>query len=159
MAAGSGSYARGKDRTNTVEAKAMGNEAVRYLLDPAFVAEGRTLAIITLNADQQRLVENLLDQVRRERPELEVHFSEERTEPVVVKNLETVQGDERDIMLLGIGFGPTEPAGATMSMAFGALNSQGGWRRLNVAITLTNRSTRTHFTNRTMTNGSQALLR
>ncbi len=130
-----GVYARGKDRTNAIEAKALVNEAVRRLLDPDFVAAGKTLGIITLNADQQRLVENLLDQIRRERPELESHFAEERSEPVVVKNLETVQGDERDVMLLGIGFGPTEPGGTTMSMSFGALNGQGGWRRLNVAIT------------------------
>ena len=66
---------------------------------------------------------------------IESHFAEERSEPVVVKNLETVQGDERDVMLLGIGFGTDEPGGTTMSMSFGALNGQGGWRRLNVAIT------------------------
>jgi very-short-patch-repair endonuclease len=130
-----GVYARGKDRTNTIEAKALVDEAVRRLTDPAFVAAGRTLGIITLNADQQKLVEDLLDKARRERPEIEPHFAEDRTEPVVVKNLETVQGDERDIILLGIGFGPTEPGAKTMSMSFGALNGQGGWRRLNVAVT------------------------
>jgi len=54
---------------------------------------------------------------------------------VVVKNLETVQGDERDLIMLGIGFGPTEPGANTMSMNFGPLNKDGGWRRLNVAVT------------------------
>ena len=53
----------------------------------------------------------------------------------MVKNLETVQGDERDIILLGVGYGPTEPGAPTMSMNFGPLNRQGGWRRLNVALT------------------------
>lgn len=130
-----GVYARGKGRTNPIEAQAMVDEAVRRLTDPAFIAAGHTLGIITLNADQQRLVEDLLDKARRQRPEIEAHFAEDRTEPVVVKNLETVQGDERDLIMLGIGFGPTEPGGKAMSMSFGALNSQGGWRRLNVAVT------------------------
>lgn len=130
-----GVYARGEGRTNPIEAQAMVDEAVRRLTDPAFVAAGHTLGIITLNADQQRLVEDLLDKARRRRPEIEAHFAEDRTEPVVVKNLETVQGDERDLIMLGIGFGPTEPGGKAMSMSFGALNSQGGWRRLNVAVT------------------------
>jgi hypothetical protein len=130
-----GLYARGKGRVNPIEAQALVDEAVRRLTDPAFIAAGRTLGIITLNADQQRLVEDLLDKARRQHPEIEPHFGEDRTEPVVVKNLETVQGDERDLIMLGIGFGPTEPGAKSMSMSFGALNSQGGWRRLNVAIT------------------------
>lgn len=56
-------------------------------------------------------------------------------EPLIVKNLETIQGDERDVVLIGIGYGPTEPCANTMSMNFGPLNREGGWRRLNVAIT------------------------
>jgi very-short-patch-repair endonuclease len=130
-----GLYARGKGRTNQIEAQAMVDEAVRRLTDPAFVAARHTLGIITLNADQQKLVEDLLDKARREHPEIEPHFGDDCTEPVVVKNLETVQGDERDLIMLGIGFGPTEPTATTMSMSFGALNAQGGWRRLNVAVT------------------------
>lgn len=130
-----GVWARGSSRTNAIEAKAIVDEAVKRLTDPTFIAEGRSLGIITLNADQQRLIEDLLDKARRDRPEIEVHFSDERTEPVVVKNLETVQGDERDLIILGIGFGPTEPGAKTMSMSLGALNGQGGWRRLNVAVT------------------------
>lgn len=130
-----GVYARGKGRTNQVEAQAMVDEAVRRLIDPAFGGAGKTLAIITLNADQQKLVEDLLDKARQRNPQIEPYFNDALAEPVVVKNLETVQGDERDLILLGIGFGPTEVGAQTMSMAFGALNSQGGWRRLNVAVT------------------------
>lgn len=130
-----GVYARGKGRINQIEAQAMVDEAVRRLIDPAFGGAGKTLAIITLNADQQKLVEDLLDKARQRNPQIEPHFADALAEPVVVKNLETVQGDERDLILLGIGFGPTEPGARTMSMAFGALNNQGGWRRLNVAVT------------------------
>jgi very-short-patch-repair endonuclease len=130
-----GVYAKGRGRTNQAEAEAMVAEAVRRLTDPAFTGAGRSLAIVTLNSDQQKLVEDLLDQARQRHPEIEPYFLEDMTEPVVVKNLETVQGDERDLIMLGVGFGPTEPGSNSMSMSFGPLNRDGGWRRLNVAIT------------------------
>ncbi len=66
-------------------------------------------------------------------PRLEWFFSEDREEPVIVKNLENIQGDERDVMLFSITFGPTVTG--TKSMNFGALNSEGGEKRLNVAVT------------------------
>jgi very-short-patch-repair endonuclease len=126
-------------RTNPIEAKAIVEEAVRRLLDPAFVDEKNqplSLGIITMNAEQMRLVEDLLDKARHSFPEIEPHFDvESRLEPVCIRNLETVQGDERDLILLGVNFGPTEPEGRTMSMFFGKLNATGGWRRLNVATT------------------------
>lgn len=130
-----GVYAKAKTRTNQAEAEAMVGEAVRRLTDPAFGGAGKSLAIVTLNAEQQKLVEDLLDRERQKHPALEPFFSDERREPVVVKNLETVQGDERDLILLGIGYGPDIAGAPTMSMNFGPLNRSGGWRRLNVAIT------------------------
>jgi len=134
-----GVYARGAGRTNPIEAQAIVNEAVARLCDPGFInekGEPLSLGIITMNAEQMKLVEDLLDQARRTHPEIEPHFDAENfLEPVCVRNLETVQGDERDLILLGIGFGPTEPGGKTMSMDFGKLNRDGGWRRLNVAVT------------------------
>ena len=133
-----GAWSRGKSRTNQIEAEAIVAEVVSRLSDPGFVdEEGRslTLAVITLNAEQQKLVEDLLDRARRGRPELERFFAEDAAEPVIVKNLETVQGDERDLVLLGIGYGPETPGAPVMAMSFGPLNRGGGWRRLNVAIT------------------------
>ena len=133
-----GAWARGKARTNQIEAEAIVAEVLARLTDPAFVDEaGRPLsiAVITLNAEQQKLIEDLLDRARRGRPQLEPFFAEDAAEPVVVKNLETVQGDERDLVLLGIGYGPETPGASVMAMNFGPLNRQGGWRRLNVAIT------------------------
>ena len=110
-------------------------EVVGRLTDPEFIASRQSLGIITLNAEQQKLVEDLLDQARREHQEIEPFFKSELTEPVVVKNLETMRGDERDLIIPGIGFGPTEPGAPVMSMNFGPLNREGGWRRLNVAVT------------------------
>ena len=134
----SGAWSRGKSRTNQAEAEAIVAEVVARLADPGFVDEaGRrlTLGVITLNAEQQKLIEDLLDRARRARPELEPYFADDAAEPVVVKNLETVQGDERDVILLGIGYGPETPDAPVMAMNFGPLNRGGGWRRLNVAIT------------------------
>lgn len=85
---------------------------------------------------QQQLVENLLDEERRKFPEIETHFGDETPvegEPVFVKNLENVQGDERDVIFFSICYGPDEAG--KVSMNFGPLNRDGGERRLNVAIT------------------------
>jgi very-short-patch-repair endonuclease len=131
-----GVYAQGKGgRRNQLEAKAIVAEVVKRLTDPEFIVSGQSIGIITLNAEQQQLVDDLLDQARREHREIEPFFKDDLTEPVVVKNLETMQGDERDLIILGIGFGPTEPGANVMSMNFGPLNREGGWRRLNVAVT------------------------
>ena len=135
-----GVYAKGKARTNAIEAKAVVAEVVRRLRDPQL--KRLSIGVVTLNSEQQRLVEDLLDQERRADPRLEDFFGaatgtgeRERHEPVFVKNLETVQGDQRDVILLSVGYGPTEPGARTMSMNFGPLNREGGERRLNVAIT------------------------
>jgi very-short-patch-repair endonuclease len=134
-----GVYAKGKGRYNQAEAEAIVSETVKRLTDPAFIAAGHSIGIITLNADQQKLISDLLDAARQQHPQIEPFFQDTQTEPVVVKNLETVQGDERDLIMLGIGYGPTEPGAPVMSMNFGPLNKDGGWRRLNVAITRSRR--------------------
>ena len=134
-----GVYAKGKGRCNQVEAEAIVQETVKRLTDPAFIAAGYSIGIITLNSDQQKLINDLMDAARQQYPQIEPFFQDSQTEPVVVKNLETVQGDERDLIMLGIGYGPTEPGAPVMSMNFGPLNKDGGWRRLNVAITRSRR--------------------
>ncbi|RZI68013.1 MAG: DNA helicase, partial [Pseudomonas sp.] len=134
-----GVYAKGKGRYNQAEAQAIVDETVKRLTDPGFVAAGYSIGIITLNSDQQKLINDLLDAARKQYPQIEPFFQDTQTEPVVVKNLETVQGDERDLIMLGIGYGPTEPGAPVMSMNFGPLNKDGGWRRLNVAITRSRR--------------------
>lgn len=128
-----GIYAKGKGRTNPVEGQTVVGAAVAHLLDP--MRRDMSLGIVTLNAEQQRLIEDLLDGERRRRPELEAFFRADAHEPVFVKNLETVQGDQRDVILISVCYGPTDPGAATMSMNFGPLNRKGGERRLNVAIT------------------------
>ena len=130
-----GVYERGSsNRVNRPEARAVVTEIVRRLKEPAFAAERRSLGIVTFNADQQRLIENLLDAERRAHPELESFFDKEaRHEPVFVKNLENVQGDERDVIVFSVAVGPD--AAGRVSTTVSSLNKQGGHRRLNVAIT------------------------
>ena len=129
-----GAYQKGKGRTNPEEAKSVVAEIVQRLLDPA--RRHQTIGVVTMNAEQQRLVRNLLDDERRRAPELESAFRDSAGEEVeMVYNLETVQGHERDVIMLSVGYGPTVAGDRTMSMNFGPLNRVGGERRLNVAVT------------------------
>lgn len=128
-----GTYVTGK-RINLEEARWIADEVAARLRDPVFVASGRTIGVITMNTDQQTLIENLLDERRKQTPAIERFWNDDLPEPVVVHNLESAQGDERDVVFLSFGFGPTIAGGATMSMSMGALNKSGAQRRLNVAI-------------------------
>lgn len=108
-------------------------DLVQRLRSPGFREAGTTVGVVTFNSEQQSLIEDLLDEERRRDPALEAFFSDAQLEPVFVKNLESVQGDERDIMYFSITYGP-DISGA-VSMNFGPLNRDGGERRLNVAVT------------------------
>jgi len=131
-----GVYAKGKSKTNTIEAQAVVDEVVKRL---ERMLEGEpilSIGIVTINSQQQRLVEDKMDEARRKNHNLEKFFNaSDHYDPVFVKNLESVQGDERDIIVLSLTYGPTELSGKTMSMNFGPLNKDGGERRLNVAVT------------------------
>lgn len=130
-----GTYARGQGRTNAVEAKAIVAMIKSRLVSWLQVPENDrlTLGVITFNGEQQALIQDLLDEVRRADPRLEWYFADKREEPLIVKNLENIQGDERDVMLFSITFGPDIAGKITMN--FGAVNSDGGEKRLNVAVT------------------------
>lgn len=130
-----GIYLRGKGRTNPDEAKAIVTYACGRLIDWLKLEEDKrpTLGVITFNSPQQTLIQDLFDQRLKDNPALEWFFSDDREEPLIVKNIENIQGDERDIMLFSITFGPD--AAGKLPMNFGALNSDGGEKRLNVAVT------------------------
>lgn len=128
-----GNYEKGGTRTNKAEAKALVANIVERLKTPGFRASKLTIGVVTFNTEQQKLIEDLLDEERRKDPDLESYFAESELEPLFVKNLESVQGDERDIMYFSITFGP-DMAGH-VSMNLGPMNRTGGERRLNVAIT------------------------
>ncbi|MBT7301791.1 MAG: DUF4011 domain-containing protein, partial [Victivallales bacterium] len=126
-----GFYDTGQSRTNQAEAEAVVAEVVARLADPT--QRSHSLGVVTFSMAQQLLIDDLLERARAEQPEIEPYFSDRVQEPVFVKNLETVQGDERDVILFSICYGPNRDG--KVSMNFGPLNSKGGERRLNVAVT------------------------
>lgn len=128
-----GTYEKGGARINKPEAKAVVADIVARLKSPGFRESRLTIGVVTFNTEQKNLIEDLLDEERRRDPAIEPYFDEVELEPLFVKNLESVQGDERDIMYFSITYGPNL-AGA-VSMNFGPMNRTGGERRLNVAIT------------------------
>ena len=130
-----GVFGRGKSRTNRVEADAIVAFLIERMTAQLDVPEDerKTIGVITFNRQQQELILDLLDDARRRDPRLEWFFDEDRVEPTIVKNLENIQGDERDVMALSIAFGPDDAGRVTMN--FGALNPEGGEKRLNVAVT------------------------
>ncbi len=128
-----GVYERGGKRVNRAEADAIVAEITARLSSQDPAVRGASIGVITMNAEQQRLIEDLLDEARRAHDELETYFDTEMDEPIIVRNLESIQGEERDVILLSVGYGPD--ADGRMPMNFGPLNRLGGERRLNVAVT------------------------
>jgi very-short-patch-repair endonuclease len=126
-----GVYDKGKTRTNRVEAEEVVREIRSRLTDPA--RSRRSIGVVTFSQAQQNLIEDLLETARQEDPEIDRFFSEDALEPVFVKNLENVQGDERDVILFSVCYGPDGEG--RISMNFGPMNREGGERRLNVAVT------------------------
>lgn len=90
-----GRYEKGGARINQPEAQALVADLVSRLKRPGFRESGLTIGVVTFNSEQQGLIEDLLDDERRKDPGLEPYFSEMELEPVFVKNLESVQGDQR----------------------------------------------------------------
>ena len=124
-----GYYDRSKSRQNSSEAKAIIEEIIRRLSDP--VLSVRSIGVVTFSSVQQILIDDLLNDVFKLRPDLE-KIATESAEPIFIKNLENVQGDERDVILFSIGYGPDKDN--KVNLNFGPLNREGGWRRLNVAV-------------------------
>lgn len=124
-----GYFDRGKGRVNEGEAKAIVEEILRRYGDPRL--KNQTVGVITFNISQQTLIEDLLQEEYQRDAEFD-KWANVGEEPMFVKNLENVQGDERDVILFSIAFGPD--AEGKLSLNFGPLNKDGGWKRLNVAV-------------------------
>jgi hypothetical protein len=124
-----GVYDRGGRRDNLKEA-----EVVADLVFEHFQKHPKkTLGVVTFSIAQMDAVEEAIERRRRQQTEYELFFKEDRLEGFFVKNLENVQGDERDVIILTLGYGYGPQGKITMN--FGPLNKSGGERRLNVAVT------------------------
>jgi hypothetical protein len=124
-----GVYDRGGRRDNLREAEVVADLVFEHFrLYPK-----KTLGVVTFSIAQMESVEEAIERRRRQHPELEHFFKEDRLEGFFVKNLENVQGDERDVIMISVGYGYDHLG--QMTMNFGPVNKPGGERRLNVAIT------------------------
>lgn len=124
-----GFFDRGKTRVNVNEAKAIVEEIKKRYQDPQL--RKQTIGVVTFNISQQTLIEDMLQEEYQQDVKFD-QWANTGEESLFVKNLENVQGDERDIILFSVAFGPN--AEGKMSLNFGPLNKNGGWKRLNVAV-------------------------
>ncbi len=125
-----GIYDRSETRTNKIEA-----EIVAGLVFAHFDEyPGRSVGVVAFSEAQQMAIDSELVEKRKNDMRYEKYFSNGGgNEPFFVKNLENVQGDERDTIIFSVGYGKDKSG--KMPMSFGPLNREGGYRRLNVAIT------------------------
>ncbi|MGW2558671.1 DUF3320 domain-containing protein [Streptomyces sp. NPDC001514] len=124
-----GVYDRGGRSNNPGEAAAVAQRVIHHFA----TRPGLTLGVVALSKAQADAIEEAVQKARAARPDLDRFFTDDRLDGFFVKNLETVQGDERDVIILSIGYGPDQ-RGKLLS-TFGPINRDGGWRRLNVAVT------------------------
>lgn len=124
-----GIYERGGKRHNMIEAVKVAELVFKHFKEHP----ERSLGVVTFSESQQNAVDMAIRQKRMERPEFESFFNEEKESSFFIKNLENVQGDERDTIIFSIGYAKDKDG--VMYMNFGPLSREGGYRRLNVAIT------------------------
>ena len=126
-----GSVTRGRPGTNRIEAEQVVKAAARHAREDS----GLSLGIVTFSKAQADMMTEILEYERRRDEILDGLLREGYAEDVFVKNIENVQGDERDVIFISVGYGPAEPGGRLTSMRFGPVNAEGGERRLNVLFT------------------------
>ena len=122
-------YDRGGSSTNPKEAEAV----AQAVMEHAKQHPQLSLGVVAFSQSQAKAIEDRVEAMRRQDPSAEEFFNAHPEEPFRVKNLENVQGDERDVILISIGYG--KDANGRLSQNFGPLNKVGGERRLNVLIT------------------------
>jgi len=123
-----GVFDAGGTAVNRIEAGAVAEAVMRHARDDP----DRSLGVAAFSLRQRDAILDELELLRRSVPDAEAFFFAHSTEPFFVKNLENVQGDERDVMFISVGYGRN--ASGYMAMRFGPLSAEGGERRLNVLI-------------------------
>lgn len=123
---------RFNNRRNIEEAQDVARSAAKHLLDNP----NESIGIVAMNAEQRDEIERQLDQLSKDQPAIAeaIEINKESADPIFIKNLENVQGDERDVIYISMTYGPEQIGGKTMQR-FGPINSDVGWRRLNVLFT------------------------
>ena len=122
-------YERGKSGANRIEARAVAREVFEHFSRHP----DKSLGVGTFNVKQQEAIQEEIEALLKVNPGFDLNPENGKDEHFFVKNLETIQGDERDVILLSVGFG--FDGNRKLSLNFGPLNHEGGERRLNVLIT------------------------
>lgn len=127
-------YDRSRTRTNPDEAKAVAAAVMEHAREQLRLPQSArdTLGVAAFSVAQMDAIRAQIELLRKQDPSCEGFFGYPPHEPFFVKNLENVQGDERDVIFISIGYGRT--AEGFLAMNFGPLNRDGGERRMNVLI-------------------------
>jgi very-short-patch-repair endonuclease len=121
-------YDRGNTRTNPVEARCIVDAVIAHARQNGDLS----LGVATFSVAQRQAILKELELRRKHNPDTEDFFNRHGHEPFFVKNLENIQGDERDVIFISVGYGRS--SAGYLAMSFGPLNVEGGERRLNVLI-------------------------
>ncbi|MCL0031956.1 DUF3320 domain-containing protein, partial [Dehalococcoidia bacterium] len=116
-------------RNNPIEAKEIASMVIEHMR-----TRSESLGVVAMSVPQKNAIESEIERIRLSERDIEAKFDTNIDEPFFVKNLENVQGDERDRMILSVGYGPTVGTDKVFNR-FGPINGESGTRRLNVAIT------------------------
>ena len=122
-------FDRGRSATNRLEAEAV----AQAVMDHADRNPELSLGVAAFSVAQAQAIQDRLELLRRQDGSREEYFAAHPEEPFFVKNLENVQGDERDVIFISVGYGRNDTG--QVAMNFGPINNEGGERRLNVLIT------------------------
>lgn len=123
-----GIFESGASKSNPIEAKRIAMAILEHIqLNPQL-----SLGVATFSVSQRKAIQDELELLRRLNPQYEEFFHSHPGEPFFIKNLENIQGDERDVIMISVGY--SRNAQGYLAMRFGPLSSQGGERRLNVLI-------------------------
>lgn len=119
-------------RRNVEEASELAKAVAEHLIKKP----GESIGLVAMNSEQRDELERQLDQLSKDDPLLymALESNKAKDEPLFIKNLENVQGDERDVIFISMTYGP-EKIGGKVMQRFGPINSDVGWRRLNVLFT------------------------
>lgn len=120
-------------RRNIEEARAIANSVAEHLIK----TPNESLGVVAMNSTQSEQIDRAVEELARENKALQSALEENqnKNEPLFIKNLENVQGDERDVIFISCTYGPHDAQGGEVIQRFGPINSDVGWRRLNVLFT------------------------
>jgi hypothetical protein len=125
-----GLYRRGGGADNPKEAKLVAERVMHHYRSRSELS----LGVVTFSVAQSDAVVAAVDELRASYRDLDGYFDKsDRLNGFFVRSLESVQGDERDVIIFSVGYGPDETG--KISTNFGVLNKDKGWRRLNVGVT------------------------